>query len=183
MRKSAMAFAGVLAMVGVVGLGFAVSGLASSGGAVGAGAGTSEATTGTTESTTESTTEGPVKTAWRATLTGGQEIPKPKGVRVGAGGTFDLTLTEDDGAYSVEFKLVLRRLTGRAMAAHIHRGKPGRTGPVLIALCGPCTSGKQGRASIPKAVVTAMESGAAYVNVHTAKNPTGEIRGQIKKKP
>lgn len=179
MRKSAMAFLGVLTMVGVVGLGFAVSGLASSGGAVGAGAGTSEETTGTTESTTE----GPKKTAWRATLTGGQEIPKPKGVRVGAGGTFDVTLTEDNGAYRVEFKLVFRRLTGKAVAAHIHRGKPGRSGPVLIALCGPCTSGKQGKASIPKAAVTAMQSGAAYVNVHTAKNPAGEIRGQIKKKP
>jgi hypothetical protein len=32
---------------------------------------------------------------------------------------------------------------------------------------------------IPKAVVDALEDGEAYVNVHTAKNAAGEIRGQV----
>ena len=31
-----------------------------------------------------------------------------------------------------------------------------------------------------KAVIKALEAGKAYVNVHTAKNPAGEIRGQVK---
>ena len=30
-----------------------------------------------------------------------------------------------------------------------------------------------------EALISAMEGGAAYVNVHTTKNPGGEIRGQI----
>jgi len=32
-------------------------------------------------------------------------------------------------------------------------------------------------------VLTALEAGRAYVNVHTAKNPAGEIRGQIRAVP
>jgi hypothetical protein len=28
-------------------------------------------------------------------------------------------------------------------------------------------------------VLNALESGASYVNVHTKKNPAGEIRGQL----
>ena len=36
-----------------------------------------------------------------------------------------------------------------------------------------------GKAKITPAIETALETGKAYVNVHTAKNGGGEIRGQI----
>jgi hypothetical protein len=39
-----------------------------------------------------------------------------------------------------------------------------------------------GSAQISKTVIASLESGKAYVNVHTAKNPAGEIRGQVKVK-
>ena len=47
-------------------------------------------------------------------------------------------------------------------------------------LCGNvCKSPKSGRATLTAAQLKAIRSGGAYVNVHTTKNPNGEIRGQI----
>ena len=152
-------------------LGFAVAGLASSGSSNGVLA----------ESTTASTTETPPATKWKATLTTGAETPKPTGVKAGAGGTFDVTVTESGGTYTAKWKLSFKSLTGKAVAAHIHKGKTGKAGPVVVPLCGPCTSGKGGAAKVSEAVVKAMKAGLAYVNVHTAKNAAGEIRGQVKK--
>jgi hypothetical protein len=81
---------------------------------------------------------------------------------------------------TLTWKLTFTRLSGKALAAHIHRGKPGKAGPVVVPLCGPCRSGRVGKVNISKAVLTALEAGNAYVNVHTARNPAGEIRGQAK---
>ena len=53
---------------------------------------------------------------------------------------------------------------------------------MIVPLCGPCTSGMSGSAQVSKSVIKTLESGKAYVNVHTAKNPAGEIRGQVKVK-
>jgi hypothetical protein len=174
MRRTAL---GVVGLAVALALGFAVAGLASSGSATGALDSTSEVTS---EETNESTTETTAPTKWVAALTARAEIPKPKGVKLGAAGTFSVTVKEGDSSSTASYKLTFRNLTGKAVAAHIHRGKPGKAGPVLLSLCGPCPSGKRGTASISKAVVNAVKSGAAYVNLHTAKNPGGEIRGQIK---
>jgi hypothetical protein len=51
---------------------------------------------------------------------------------------------------------------------------------VAVPICGPCRNGQTGKVRITKAVVAALEGGNAYVNVHTAKNAAGEIRGQVK---
>src|SRR5262249_60707285 len=69
---------------------------------------------------------------------------------------------------------------GRAPAAHIHMGRGGEAGPVVGPVCGPCGNGQTGKVHISKAVVSALEAGNAYVNVHTPKNAAGEIRGQVK---
>ena len=71
-------------------------------------------------------------------------------------------------------------LSGKAVAAHVHLGKKGKAGPVAVALCGPCKNGQSGTVKISKDTEEALEKGGAYVNVHTAKNGAGEIRGQIK---
>jgi hypothetical protein len=115
-----------------------------------------------------------------ATLTGKAEVPAPKSAAL-ARGTFTGTYVENKtGAAVLKWKLTFSRLTGRASAAHIHGAKPGVAGPVLVPLCGPCRSGQTGTAKISKAVVAKLEGGRAYVNVHTAKNAAGEIRGQVK---
>jgi hypothetical protein len=51
---------------------------------------------------------------------------------------------------------------------------------VVVPLCGPCRNGQTGKVHISKAVISALEGNDAYVNVHTAKNAGGEIRGQVK---
>jgi hypothetical protein len=109
------------------------------------------------------------------------EVPKPAGARPGAVGLFTGTAVElaNDKA-SLRWKLTFAKLTGRAGSAHIHVGKVGNAGNVMVPLCGPCKSGQRGSATITHAQLKTIRAGRAYVNVHTAKNPAGEIRGQVK---
>ena len=81
----------------------------------------------------------------------------------------------------LKFTLKFSGLTGPATAAHIHMGSVGKAGPVVVPLCGPCTSPVSKTVSVSASVVKEIEKGAAYVNVHTAKFPNGEIRGQLHK--
>ncbi|MGZ4385261.1 MAG: CHRD domain-containing protein, partial [Gaiellaceae bacterium] len=71
------------------------------------------------------------------------------------------------------------RLTGKALAAHVHLGRRGVAGPVALPLCGPCASGVHGTKKLTSKVRVALIAGGAYVNVHTLRNPGGEIRGQV----
>lgn len=114
-----------------------------------------------------------------ATLTSKAEVPAPKGAPHGKG-TFTGSYKENATGAVLTWKLRFSGLTGPATAAHIHMGKPGVPGPVLVPLCGPCKNGQSGTAKISKAVIAALEAGRTYVNVHTAGNPGGEIRGQVK---
>jgi hypothetical protein len=116
----------------------------------------------------------------KATLTPGAEVPKPKGAAHAKGSFVGSYVENKKGGAVLKATLTFTGLTGQAMQAHIHTGKPSVSGNVIVPLCGPCTSGKTGTYKISKAVVEALEKGNTYVNVHTAKNPAGEIRGQIK---
>ena len=114
--------------------------------------------------------------SFAATLNAGQETPHPTGTKSGASGKFTATVTGS----TIKWTLTFSHLTGAASAAHIHAGRKGVAGPVLIALCGPCTSPQSGTATMTSAQVKKLQGGATYVNVHTAKNANGEIRGQLK---
>jgi CHRD domain len=110
-----------------------------------------------------------------ATLTTGQEVPKPKATR--GAGSFTGTLN----GRRLSWKLTFSKLTGAAQAAHIHLAPRGKANPApAVGLCGPCRSGQTGNATIPDKVERALKRGTAYVNVHTKKNAAGEIRGQLK---
>jgi hypothetical protein len=105
------------------------------------------------------------------TLTSGQDhATKSHGK-----GTFTGTITGG----KLKFTLKFSHLTGAATAAHIHMGAKGVSGPVVVPLCGPCKTTVTGTASVSAAVLSAIKKGKAYVNVHTAKYPAGEIRGQL----
>jgi hypothetical protein len=101
---------------------------------------------------------------------------------------------------TVAYKINASGLSGPPTAAHIHTGEPGVAGPVLVPLTvtagsSPGTATGEGTfdASAVKAkksdgsamtmddVLSAMRNGETYVNIHTANNKPGEIRGQIQK--
>jgi hypothetical protein len=110
-----------------------------------------------------------------ATLSAKQEVPKQVVKDTKAKGSFTGTLV----GRKLTWKLTFSGLTGQATAAHIHLGAMGTAGNVAVPLCAPCRSGVHGTTTITAAVKKALAHHKAYVNVHTAKNPNGEIRGQI----
>ena len=116
---------------------------------------------------------------YKAAMTVAAEVPKPS-APANARGALSATVTENGSTRVIRWTLTFRNLSGKAIAAHIHRGKPGVAGGVLLGLCGPCRNGQTGRMTISSAVADALEQGRAYVNVHTAKNAGGEIRGQAR---
>ena len=126
-----------------------------------------------------------------APLDGGQENPP---VDTNATGVAKFQLSKDGS--SLGFKLIVANIED-VVASHIHCGAVGVNGSVGVTLFsggptsanGPLAEGTITAPNDPNgcgwvdldAVLAAMESGGAYVNVHTfPANPGGEIRGQIK---
>ena len=63
----------------------------------------------------------------------------------------------------------------------MHEAAPGENGPVIV----PLTKGENiyevpAGAKLTGAQFASFQAGNLYVNVHTAANPGGEIRGQLK---
>jgi CHRD domain-containing protein len=111
-----------------------------------------------------------------ASLNAKQELPKQVFKRPNATGTFTGTMSRR----KLTWKMTFKGMSGPVVAAHIHIGKKGKANPApAVALCGPCKNGQTGKVTIPDSVERVMDAGGAYVNVHTAKNQAGEIRGQI----
>jgi hypothetical protein len=88
----------------------------------------------------------------------------------------------------------------KVTAAHIHQGKEGKNGPVIVTLfkadndtgTGPIKGqlvngsiindmleGPMKGKSLEGDLIKAIQNGEAYVNVHTTDHPDGAIRGQI----
>jgi hypothetical protein len=110
-------------------------------------------------------------------LTAAEEVPPPTGVPANAGGTAELTLEEDK---TLVYEVTVHDLSGSAIAAHIHEGAPGVAGPIVFPLTqtsGTVFSGTT--AALTDDQVAKFLTGDYYVNVHTALNQAGEIRGQI----
>jgi hypothetical protein len=114
-------------------------------------------------------------TVWTAALSSGQEVPKQVVRDTAAHGLFKGTLSGS----KLKWKLTFAKLTGSATAAHIHMAAKGISGNVVVPLCAPCKSGQTGTATINRALLKAFKKHLLYVNVHTAKNLNGEIRGQL----
>ena len=169
----------LLACVAIGALGL-VAGALAGGGYGDYGDTTSTATAASTTNTANATSASSETYSFTAAITSGAEVPKPTGAPAKAGGSFTAKSTESGSKITFHWVLKFHNLSGKAMAAHVHLGKKGKAGPVAVALCGPCKNGQSGTAKITSAVENALEKGGAYVNVHTAKNAAGEVRGQVK---
>lgn len=67
-----------------------------------------------------------------------------------------------------------------AVAAHIHAGAPGVSGPVVFDLGDPSESPFAAMwAGLSADEVAALLAGELYVNIHSMAHPDGEVRGQI----
>ncbi len=120
-----------------------------------------------------------------ASLSGAQEVPP---VNTDASGSATVTISSDGS--SLSYRVNYRGLSGAASASHIHFGARGVAGPVILPLnVGPSPfSGTLTEANLERvpdgpqtfaAAVRAIREGDTYVNIHTAANPGGEIRGQL----
>jgi hypothetical protein len=106
-------------------------------------------------------------------LSGANEVPP---VTTTASGEGTITIA-DDG--SVSGGVMTKGIQGTA--AHIHMAAAGKNGPVIV----PFTKDGDSYKAPPGAKLNAdqmkaFKAGELYVNVHSAANPGGELRGQLK---
>jgi hypothetical protein len=141
----------------------------------------------------------------RADLIGFREVPA---ISTEGGGTFRARMVDDD---AFTFRLTYKDLESPITQSHIHVGQRRVSGGISVFLCSNLGNGSAGTASCPGTtsgevtgtitaaqvvgpvpqgitagefdeLIDAIRAGVAYVNVHTATFPAGEIRGQLPKR-
>ncbi len=141
---------------------------------------------------------------FKAKLEGYQEVPA---ISSPGSGKFMAKILADG---SIQYELSYKDLEGTPFMSHIHLGQKHTSGGIMVWLCGnaPDANPPVGTPACPvpsgtvsgnltaanvlgptgqlvtvgefSDLVNAMKAGAAYVNIHSTKVRSGEIRGQIK---
>ena len=118
-------------------------------------------------------------TSFQVKLDGAQQVPP---VQTEGSGTADLTY--DPATKLLTWNVAFSGLSGPASMAHFHGPAPaGKNAGVEIWISTKgktATSPLVGQATLTDAEAADLMAGNLYINVHTAKNPGGEIRGQVK---
>ncbi len=108
-------------------------------------------------------------------LSAATEVP-PKA----SGGSGKVDATLDTDTHLLTYTIDYAGLTGPATMAHFHGpAKPGANAGVVVPLSSPLDSPIKGTATLTEAQQKQLLDGMMYVNVHTAANPGGEVRGQV----
>jgi CHRD domain-containing protein len=110
----------------------------------------------------------------KADLKASEEVPATES---SGAGTADVTL--DTAANKVSWKITYENLTGDATAAHFHG--PAKVGENAGPIVDITANIKDGSADVTADQAKMISEGNTYINIHTAKYPDGEIRGQVLK--
>lgn len=136
-------------------------------------------------------------------LIGYQEVPA---ISTAANGEFRARISKDES--EISYELSYSDLEGAVTQSHIHFGQKGVNGGIVVFLCSNLGNGPAGTQACPpppatitgtlrasdmvgtanaqgiapgefQELISAIRAGKAYVNVHSATFPGGEIRGQL----
>ena len=106
-----------------------------------------------------------------ADLKGASEVPPTD-----SAGTGKVEATLDTDSKVFTWTVTYEGLSGDATGAHFHgpAAADGNADPVV-----PLASPINGNATLTDEQITQLQGGSWYFNLHTAKFPDGEIRGQV----
>jgi len=114
---------------------------------------------------------------YKATMNAQTEVP-PNDTK----GTGTAELTYDTASKMLTWTVTFSDLSGPATAAHFHGpAEAGKNAGVAVLIGNNPTSPATGMATLTDAQAADLAGGRWYVNVHTAANRGGEIRGQVGK--
>ncbi|CAN7621592.1 CHRD domain-containing protein [Pararhizobium sp. LjRoot238] len=112
---------------------------------------------------------------FKAELKGSEEVPP---VQTSATGTADITY--DSGSKNLSWTVEHSGLSDDVTAAHFHGPAPvGENAPPVVPI--DVSALAKGSATLDDAQAADLAGGRWYLNLHTAANPDGEIRGQVTK--
>ena len=111
-----------------------------------------------------------------ADLTAAAEVPPTDST---ATGKVEATLDTESKVFT--WTVTYEGLSGDATGAHFHgpAAEDANADPV-VPLADPLASPINGNATLTDDQITQLQGGQWYFNLHTAKFPDGEIRGQVK---
>ena len=113
---------------------------------------------------------------YSASLSGAQEVPP---VTTTGSGSADVKF--NPGTNMLSWSVTHSGLSGPLTGAHIHGpAGPGQNAGVVVPFTNLGAMPITGEARITPEQLSQLNSGQWYVNLHTARNPGGEIRGQLR---
>jgi hypothetical protein len=117
-------------------------------------------------------------TKMKAALKASNEVPPADSKGAGS-----VDVTYDSASKKLSWKGTYTGLSGPATAAHFHTGEAGKNGGVAVPIFqgDAAKSPFEGSATLTDAQAADLMAGKLYVNIHTAANKGGEIRGQVTK--
>jgi hypothetical protein len=113
----------------------------------------------------------------KAKLDGKSEVPPNSSAATGSA-----DVDYDPASKKLRWKLSYSGLSGPATAAHFHGpAEAGKNAGIAVAIPNATSSPVEGSATLTDAQAADLTAGKYYINIHTAANPGGEIRGQVTK--